>query len=79
MSLWDCLRNKTVKSDPYKEKWKHLKQLCTLYHNMIAGNYINFAICEYYSDDVFTQLSTSIFQAVASCSISQLRAYEKVH
>ena len=46
---------------------------------MVAGNYINFAICEYYEDDVFTQLSKRFFEMIALCSIEDLRAYEKVH
>ena len=45
----------------YKEKWKHIKIICALYYNMIAGNYVNYAICEYYNDSVFTNLSQMIF------------------
>ena len=54
--MWDSLQNKAVKvaGEDYKEKWKYVKEICNLYQNVINGNYINFAICEYYNDDVFT-------------------------
>ena len=54
--VWDSLQNKAVKvaGEDYKEKWKYVKEICNLYQNVINGNYINFAICEYYNDDVFT-------------------------
>lgn len=54
--MWDSLQNKVVKvnGDAYKAKWKFVKVICNLYQNVINGNYINFAICEYYNDDVFT-------------------------
>ena len=34
---------------------------------MIAGNYVNFAICEYYNDSIFTQLSQLIFTTLSIC------------
>lgn len=45
---------------------------------MINGNYINFAICEYYNDEVFTQLSKCIFTSIAYFDVSELRQYEKI-
>ena len=63
LQLWDCFRAKanaqqSSASDDsqriYKAKWKHIKQICYLYQNMVGGNYINFAICEYYNDSIFT-------------------------
>lgn len=45
---------------------------------MINGNYINFAICEYYNDDVFTQLTNLILKMVASLDQAQLSTYAKV-
>jgi len=47
--------------------------------NMISGNYINFAICEYYNDDVFTTLSQLIFNSIVSCDLAQMRSYEKMN
>lgn len=46
---------------------------------MIAGNYVNFAICEYYNDSIFTQLSQLIFTTVSICDYKELASYEKVH
>lgn len=40
---------------------------------MINGNYINFAICEYYNDEVFTQLSKLLFSSFCSFDVTQLR------
>ena len=63
LQLWDCFRAKanaqqsSANDDSqriYKAKWKHIKQICHLYQNMVGGNYINFAICEYYNDSIFT-------------------------
>ena len=79
LKLWDCFRAKQVTSDPYKSKWKHIKQVCNMYLNMIAGNYVNFAICEYYNDSIFTQLSQLILTTVSICDYSELISYEKVH
>ena len=79
LQLWDCFRKKHVKNDAYKEKWKHLKTMCQLYHNMIAGNYVNFAICEYYDDNIFSTLSQQIFTSITSCNFKELTTYKKVH
>ena len=46
---------------------------------MITGNYINFAICEYYNDEVVTQLSKQIFTSICTSEVSQLRSYEKIN
>ena len=45
---------------------------------MIAGIYVNFAICEYYNDNIFTVLSQMVFTSVTSCEIDELCVYEKV-
>lgn len=79
LQLWDCFRKKPIKADIYKEKWKHVKIVCQLYHNMIAGNYVNFAICEYYNDSIFTELSQLVFTSATSCDIREMCKYEKVN
>ena len=38
-----------------------------MYCNMIAGAYVNFAICEYYQDSIFTQLSQLVLTTVSIC------------
>lgn len=70
LSLWQCFQQKQCKSDPYRQKWKHISVLCSLYGNMINGNYINFAICEYYNDEVFTQLSKCVFTSFCSFDVT---------
>ena len=54
-----------MQGDVYKGKWKQLKQICQLYYNMIAGNYVNFAICEYYNDSIFTQVSQLVLTSLS--------------
>ena len=68
-----------MKGDVYKEKWSHLKMICTLYHNMIAGSYVNFAICESYDDDIFTVISKLVVNAMSCQEYKQLKSYEKVN
>ena len=79
LRLWECFQKKPVKSDAYKERWKHIKVICQLYYNMIHGNYVNFAICEYYEDNVFTVLSQMVFTTVTLCDYKELTAYKKVY
>lgn len=49
-----------------------------MFNNVIVGSYINFAICEYYNDDVFTQLSTLVLQMVGCLDVVKLKQYSKV-
>ena len=49
------------------------------YINCITGNFINFAICEYYQDDTFSQLSQFILKSVTSVDIKVVTQYEKIH
>ena len=76
---WDCMRAKATSNDQYLSKWKYVRQFVDLYHKMISGNYINFAICEYYNDDIFSVLTQCIFTMISSASVRQLKAYEKVN
>ena len=46
---------------------------------MVTGNYVNFAICEYYQDSIFTQLSQLIFTTVSICDYEELKSYASVH
>ena len=52
------LTTKALKSgDIYKDKFKFLDSFMNIYINCITGHFINFAICEFYNDDTFSQLS----------------------
>jgi hypothetical protein len=46
--------------------------------NVINGNYINFAICEYYNDDVFTSLTQLVMKMVIFIDSNELKQYAKV-
>lgn len=52
--MFECLSKKVIKKDVYKELYKYANVLMQIFNNCIAGNFINFAICEYYNDDTFT-------------------------
>ena len=45
---------------------------------MIAGSYVNFAICESYDDDIFTVISKLVLNSISCQEYSQLKCYEKV-
>ena len=46
---------------------------------MIAGSYVNFAICESYDDDIFTVISRLVLTSMSGQNYSQLKCYEKVN
>ena len=46
---------------------------------MIAGNYVNFAICEYYNDSIFTQVSQLVLTSLSIQNYKELASYESVH
>ena len=77
--MWECFAKKPVTRDPYKEKYKHLKLICQLYYSIINGGYVNFAVCEYYDDSTFTQLSTTVFTAICQCDLKEIKTYKKVN
>lgn len=80
LQIWDSMRGKVVdKSREYQSKWKFIKLFCELFKNVITGGYINFAICEYYQDEIFTQLTRSILLMLASVQYSDLKPYAKLH
>ena len=68
-----------IRADAYNEKWVHLKQICHLFSNVLIGAYVNFAICEYYNDSIFTLFSQTIIKSIVSCDLNELRCYAKVN
>ena len=66
LNVWDNLQNK---SDNYAKKWIHLKQISHLFINMMTGNYVNFAICDYYNDTIFTDATSSIIRTIVQCDL----------
>ena len=55
--------------------------MCHLYGNVITGNFVNFAICEYYNDTIFTQFSQTVLCSIVRCGEShqELQSYAKVY
>ncbi len=78
LQLWESLKNKKISRDAYQQKWKYVREIAQLYMNVINGNYINFAICEYYNDDCFTQLTQLVIEMVINLDHRELRQYAKV-
>lgn len=78
LQLWDSLKTKESHRDCYQQKWKYVKEISQLYMNVINGNYINFAICEYYNDDCFTQLTLLVMAMVTQLDHRELKSYAKV-
>lgn len=60
MEMFGCLslqKKPLRQNDLYKEIFRFLKIVMNMLERCISGNFINFAICEYYNDQTFTQLS----------------------
>ena len=55
-----------------------MKQVYHLFQNILNGSFVNFAICEYYSDSIFTVLARTILTSIAVCDLNELRSYAKV-
>lgn len=82
LNHFGCL-NSTQKAvlhgDEYKERLRFLKVSMTILHKCIIGNYINFAICEYYNDNSFATLSQYVMQSILNQDLTQIRAYKKLN
>jgi len=80
--LYDCLnpQKKTlIKGDQYKEQLRFLKIGLNFLEKCVNGNFINFAICEYYNDTSFTQLSQMTMQSILNQNLDELKTYKKLH
>lgn len=78
LTHWDSLQQKPLTQDAFKSKWKYVKEICLLFQNVVCGSYINFAICEYYNDNTFTQLTQLVIKMIVSLDRQQLKLYQKV-
>ena len=78
LTIWDCFKNKPIRANAYNEKWCHLKQISHLFSNVLTGSYVNFAICEYYQDTIFTVICQTYLSSIISCDLNELRSYAKV-
>lgn len=74
-----CPQLKPVKNDIYDEIYKFLKVIMNMITKCVSGGYVNFAICDFYNDESFSQLSSMVFKSVLSQDLNNLAQYEKVN
>lgn len=82
MEKFGCLsaQGKPLRAnDQYKEVFRYLKVLMAMLGKCISGNYINFAICEYYNDNTFTQLSQMIMQCILNQDLDLIKSYKPLY
>lgn len=48
-------------------------------YRCVSGNVVNFAICDFYQDESFINLSMMVFKCIQNQNLKELRQYEKVH
>lgn len=73
------VQGKPVASDLYKERFKYLKRAVAIVERFVLGNYINFAMCEYYNDETFSVLAQAVFRSLLNADTKQLAGYSKLH
>lgn len=69
---------KASTNELYNSTYKHLKVLMKLLVNLITGNFINFAVCEFYKDDTYEKILYMVLQCVLHQDQKELRLYTKV-
>ena len=60
LRIFDCFKSKVVVNDRYLEIYKPLKIIMSMLGKCINGGYINFAVCDFYKDNSFIDLSNMI-------------------
>ena len=53
-----------VRKDVYEEKFKYLKRAVAIVERFVMGNYVNFAMCEYYDDHSFSVLAQTVYKSI---------------
>lgn len=76
LQITNNLKNQQIRRDVYKEKFKLLTCFINILSNCINGGFINFALCEYYNDGTFSQLCTSVLDALTSIDIAVIQVRE---
>jgi len=69
LQVWDSMRTKPTTGDLYISKYKFVLEISQWFVNVVSGNYINFAICEYYQDETFSELITLILSMYCSLDL----------
>lgn len=70
---------KPVKNDVHVEVYKFLKVIMSMIQRCVSGGYVNFAICDFYRDESFSQLSSMVFKSILGQDLTLLAQYEKIH
>lgn len=78
LNLNNCLSQPVVR-DLYEEKLKFLRILMNMLNKCISGGYINFAICDFYQDNSFAELTSMVFKSILNQDISEIAKYQKVN
>lgn len=80
LELFKCMSNKPLRqNDIYKEQLRFLKIVMHFLEKCVSGNYINFAICEYYNDNTFTQLSQLVLQSILNQNMEDMKFFKKLN
>lgn len=80
MQFYQCLAqtSKIVRKDAHTEVYKFLKVLMNMLRKCISGNFINFAICDFYNDGSFTEMSKLVFKCIFNQNLKDILLYEKI-
>lgn len=68
-----CLTSKQVKSDVHSEVYKFLSVMMLIVQRCLNGNFINFAICDFYKDNSFCHMSYLVFMSILKQNLKQIR------
>lgn len=80
LELFNCLSTKPVRhGDKYKEQLRFLKVVIHFLEKCVSGNFINFAICEYYNDNTFTQLCQLTLKAILNQDLQEIKHFRKLN
>ena len=60
----DMFENLKIKNDKYEEKYQFIEMAIEIFGNIVAGNFVNFSVWEYYNDTCFIDLSRLIFTLI---------------
>lgn len=71
-------QTKKIKNDKYEEKYQFIEMAVDIFGNIVAGNFINFSICEYYNDTWFIDLSILIFTLITVQDHKEYTSFTKL-
>ncbi|KAL0249375.1 hypothetical protein GEMRC1_004607 [Eukaryota sp. GEM-RC1] len=66
-----------VRRDIYTDKLKHITTALSAIGNALAGNYVNFGVCELYGDNSLTVTSVTLFSLMVSVPVKAVLEYPK--